>query len=60
MRSITALLFLVFTANLAFGQLSQWANYINYNKIYDVAVDGDEVWVGSEGGLTKYGDSAFS
>lgn len=57
MRSIAALLLLVFNAHFAFGQLPKWANYVNDNKIYDIAVDGDEVWIGSEGGLTKWNRS---
>lgn len=52
MRSLIYLItFIVYTLPV-FGQ-SQWANYVNDHIIYATAVEGDIVWVGSQGGLTK-------
>lgn len=53
MRSIAALLLLVFNAHFAFGQLPQWATYINDRYVTDIELEGDIAWVGSYGGLTK-------
>jgi ligand-binding sensor domain-containing protein len=53
MRFIILLLFFGCFAMPVFGQVPQWTNFINDHIIYDIALEGDYLWVGSQGGLTK-------
>lgn len=52
MRKLIVLLFLV-TTTRTIAQSQQWVNYVNDYIINAVAVEGDIIWVGSQGGLSK-------
>ncbi|RYM35148.1 T9SS type A sorting domain-containing protein [Brumimicrobium glaciale] len=44
------LVLLFFTVNMINAQTTNWANFTNNDKIYDLAEAGDKLWVATEGG----------
>ncbi len=53
MKSKTTLFFLLSLCCITVIAQSSWTNYANDRLIDDVLVVGDDVWVGSQGGLTR-------
>ena len=52
MKYLPITLFLLIL-NVQANSQGNWSNYVNERHIYDIEVDGNDVWIGSEGGLTK-------
>ena len=52
-RAISIILF-AFCPYMAFSQLSEWNNYTNKDRIYDLLNDGDYLWIATDGGLVKF------
>jgi len=52
-KSLAVSLILLFTIVLPGFTQQTWTNYANDRLIEDVLVDGHDVWVGSQGGLTR-------
>lgn len=49
--SIILIISLFFSIQLQSQQ--NWTNYTNHGNIYDVLIDGDDMWIGSQGGLIR-------
>ncbi len=53
MKSFPITLAILITTALSCFSQQTWTNYTNDRLIADILVDGNEVWVGSQGGLTR-------
>ncbi|MCK4662361.1 MAG: T9SS type A sorting domain-containing protein [Bacteroidales bacterium] len=55
MTKINKLIVLLFIIPLcSFSQHPAWTNYTNTDKVFDILIDGEYLWVATDGGLYKY------
>ncbi|CUS76316.1 hypothetical protein JGI20_01597 [Candidatus Kryptobacter tengchongensis] len=52
-KNLAIVLFAILIFNLSFSQNPEWINFTYGNYIRALAIEGDYIWVGTNGGLVK-------
>ena len=54
MKKVCIAFFFIMLIPLLKGKETSWSNYTNTNKILDILINGDYLWIATDGGLYKY------
>ena len=54
MKIFLLVFYCMFSTPVLYAQNPEWMNYTNGQSIRATAIEGDAIWIGTEGGLVKF------